>query len=194
MLVFFRFLRICPLMFWPVLLFQLHVGVSADEETQRTGPPDRAQSVIAVIRTDRQTYSLADTVKLEFSLQNTGDKTVYVDRRMFWGGLAGGLKLVMSDQRGNPVPPPMLMDALMPPPKEGDTSILIPLGAGFSYGTWVELPVREHFHSFGRYSIQVTYQSRLPKYLVAPSLRGLPALWDDTPEIHSDLLSISVTR
>jgi hypothetical protein len=189
------FFRVLGMVAVVAILFMLpNLRVLAEDGGQHTEAADEAQSIIGVIRTDHPSYSLADTVRLDFSLQNTGDKTVYVDRRMFWGGLAGGLKLVISDQGGKPVPPPILMDALMPPPKEGDTSILIRLDPGFSYGTWMDLPVRKHFYAVGKYSIQVVYQSRLPKESVHPSLRGLPALWADAAQIHSALIWITVTR
>jgi len=63
--------------------------------------------------------------------KTTGDKRVYVDRRMFWTGIGGGLALEIRDAQGNRLPSRPLSDALMPPPKEGDTSILVPLDSMF---------------------------------------------------------------
>jgi hypothetical protein len=147
-----------------------------------------------VIRTDHEKYSLGDSVKLDVSLQNTGDAPTYVDRRMFWGGFGGGLKLEISDEQGKPVPARILNDAIMPPPKEGDTSILIRLDTGFFYGTWLELPVKDSFPKPGRYSICVIYKSWLRKEFVTPQLRDLPALWADTPQIASEPVWIDVTQ
>jgi hypothetical protein len=75
-----------------------------------------------------------------------------------------------------------------------DTSILIPLDSGFLYGTSLRLLVKGFFPRPGRYSIRVIYQSMLPKELVAPQLRNLPALWSDTPSIPSDPVWIEVTQ
>jgi hypothetical protein len=146
------------------------------------------------IRTDHEKYSTSDTVKLDVSLQNTSDATVYVDRRMFWGGFAGGLKLEISDEQGKPVPSHVLHDAMMPPPKEGDTSILVRLDSGFFYGTWLDLPVKDGFPKPGRYSIRVIYKSWLRKEFVAPQLRDLPALWADSPEIASKPVWVEIER
>lgn len=194
MLAFSHFLRAYPFIVGAIAAFQAAVAMSLEKALQRPALSGAAQRVTAVIRTDRDAYSLTDTVKLDFRLQNTGHERVYIDRRMFWGGLAGGLKLIIAERAGKPVPSPGLNDALMPPPKEGDSFILIPLDPGFSYGTGLDMPVRKHFRDIGRYSIQVVYQSRLPKELVLPQLRSLPALWEGTAEIPSVPIWISVTQ
>jgi hypothetical protein len=61
--------------------------------SQRAQTSNAGQPISVLIRTDHEKYSTADTVKLDVSLQNTSDATVYVDRRMFWGGYAGGCRL-----------------------------------------------------------------------------------------------------
>jgi hypothetical protein len=147
-----------------------------------------------VICTDREKYSLGDFVRLTALLENTGDSRVYVDRRMFWTGLSGGLKLVISDEKGNFLPAELSSDAMMPPPPQGDTSILIPLESGFLYGTSVNLSVKIFFPKPGRYSLRVIYNSMLPKELVAPELRELPAVWFGAPLIPSKQVWIEVTK
>jgi len=147
-----------------------------------------------VIWTNHAQYSLQDTVKLDVALQNVSDSTVYVDRRMFWTGLSGGLKLVISDEQGKYLPAQLLSDAMMPPPKEGDKSILIPLHEGFSYGRWVTFPVKNFLPKPGRYCLRVIYNSMLPRELVAPELRDLPALWSGTPSIPSGPVWIQVSQ
>ncbi len=142
-------------------------------------------------RPDHVKYSLSESVKLNASLQNTGDAPTYVDRRT---GLGGGLKLEISDERGKHIPARVLSDAIMPPPKEEDTSILIRLDEGFFYGTSVNLLVKDFFPKPGRYSIRVIYKSLLRKEFVAPQLRDLPATWADTPQIASAPVWIDVTQ
>lgn len=151
------------------------------------------QRVHVLVQPNQEKYSLGDTVKLSVSLYNAGSETVYVDRRMFWGGFGGGLKIEIDDSQGRPVPSRMLNDALMPPPNERDTTLLIPLDEGFFYGTQLDLPVKETFPKPGRYSIRIIYKSWLRKESVAPQLRGLPAIWADTPEIASQPVWIDVT-
>lgn len=104
------------------------------------------------------------------------------------------MKLEISDEQGKPVPAHVLSDAIMPPPKERDTSILIRLDEGFFYGTWVNLSVRDFFHKHGRYSIRVIYKSWLRKEFVAPPLRDLPAIWSDTPQIVSEPVWIDISQ
>jgi hypothetical protein len=67
------------------LLF-LVLGMGATV-SQGAETPSAAQPISVVIRTDHEKYSLADTVKLDVSLQNTSDATVYVDRRIFCCGI-----------------------------------------------------------------------------------------------------------
>lgn len=152
------------------------------------------QALSVIIWTDHLKYSRQDSVKLNASLQNSGDAPVYIDRRMFWTGLGGGLKLEIKDEQGKPLPARVLSDAIMPPPKEGDTSILIRLDEGFFYGTSVNLLVKDFFGKPGKYSIRVIYKSWLRKEFVAPQLRDLPAIWADAPEITSAPVWIEVTE
>ncbi len=103
--------------------------VSLPSETSSSGQP-----ISLVIWTDQTKYSLRGVVKLNASLQNNGDARIYFDRRMFWTGFGGGLKLEISDKAGQPLPAQVLSDAIMPPPREGDSSILVPLDEGFFTG------------------------------------------------------------
>ena len=176
-----------------IFLFQAGVKMAPSQVSQQA-TSSAGQRISVLIRTDREKYSTGDTVRLDVSLQNTSDATVYVDRRMFWGGFAGGLKLEISDDQGKPVPSHVLHDAMMPPPKEGDTSILVRLDSGFFYGTWLDLPVKECFPKPGRYSLRVIYKSWLRKEFVAPQLRDLPALWADSPEIASQLAWVEIQQ
>ena len=157
----------------------------------RTEPLETTHRIDVVIRTDRLKYSLDDTVKLDVSLQNNIGPTIYVDRRMYWGGYGGGLKLVISDESGKPISG-QFGDAIMPPPKEGDPSILIRLDQGFFYGTGLDLPARDSFPRAGKYSIRVVYKSWLRRDFVAPQFQKLPVLWDDTPDFPSNLIWIEV--
>ncbi|MGC1483337.1 MAG: hypothetical protein WA789_06045 [Candidatus Acidiferrum sp.] len=192
MLVLARFRRAFLFVIYLALLSQIGCKKAPPllrAETSRVAGPIRV-----VIWTNHAEYSLRDTVKLDVALQNVSDSTVYVDRRMFWTGLSGGLKLVIGDEQGKHLPAQLLSDAMMPPPKEGDKSILIPLHEGFSYGRWVVFPVKDFLPKPGRYSLRVIYNSMLPRELVAPELRDLPALWFGTPSIPSEPVWIQVVQ
>ena len=194
MLVFARFFRVYPLAISAILLFQIGGKMGLSQDSRRAENSGASQPISVVIWTDHAKYLRGDSVKLNASLQNTGDALVYVDRRMFWTGIGGGLKLEIRDEQGKSLPVRPLSDAIMPPPKEGDTSILVRLDQGFFYGTSVNLLVRDFFPKPGRYSVRVIYKSWLRKEFVAPQLRDLPALWADTPEIASEPVWIDVTQ
>ncbi len=172
------------------LLFLL-LGMGASAVSQRAETPIAAQPISVVIRTDHEKYSLADTVKLDVLLQNTSDATVYVDRRIFCCGIGSGLELQVRDAQSKRVPLHVI-EEIMPPPGRGDTSILVPLDSGFFYGKSLDLSVKDSFPKPGRYSIRVIYKSWLRKEFVAPQLRGLPALWTETPQIASEPVWIEI--
>jgi hypothetical protein len=192
MLAFSKLLRTNSLAVFVLFIFLVGAKIAPSQVSQRAQMSNARPPISVVIWTDQAKYRLTDSVKLNASLQNTGDEPLYVDRRMFWGGYGGGLRVVISDEQGKPVPAPILNDAIMPPPKEGDTSILIRLDEGFFYGTWVNLPVKDFFSKPGRYSIRVIYKSWLRKEFVASQLRDLPALWAETPEIPSEQVWMQV--
>lgn len=195
MLAFSKVLRrMSPLATFGIFLFQIGAKMTPSQVLQRAETSSAGHPVSVIIRTDHKTYSLADIVKLDVSLQNTGDATIYVDRRIFCCGLGSGLELQVRDEQNKRVPLRVLTEEIMPPPREGDTSILIRLDQGFFYGTWLDLPVRDTFPKPGRYSIRVIYKSWLRKEWVAPQLRDLPALWADMPEIASEPVLIEVTK
>jgi hypothetical protein len=183
-----------PLVLFAILSFQGGGKMAAPKVSTQSENHNPGSHVSVVIRTDHGKYSLGDTVKLDVSLHNTGDREVYVDRRMFWGGIGSGLVLEIRDQQGKHVPLHLLYDHIMPPPKEGDTSILVRLDGGFFYGTEMDFLAKDGFPKPGRYSIRVTYKSWLPKEFVAAQLRGLPALWAEAPAITSEPIWIEVTR
>jgi len=195
MLAFSKFFRrIYAIAIFVIILFQIGVKTAPSQVSRRAESSSAAQPISLVVWTDQGKHSLTDSVKVNAALQNNGDKSVYVDRRMFWTGFGGGLKLEIRDEQRKSLPARALSDAIMPPPKKGDTSILIPLDEGFLYGTSVNLLTKDFFPKPGRYSIRVIYKSWLRKEFVAPQLRDLPALWADTPEIASEPVWIEVTQ
>lgn len=185
------FRRVFALVAFGILLPTISVNVSGSRAAQSSNV---AQSVKLLVWTDRSDYSSGEGLQVSAALQNDGGKRVYVDRRMFWTGLGGGLGLEITDEQGNRLSARPLSDAIMPPPKEGDTSILIPLDSGFLYGTSLRLQVKDFFPKPGSYTIRVGYKSWLPKELVPSQLRNLPALWADTPVIVSEPVRIHIAK
>jgi hypothetical protein len=192
--VYLKSLRIYPLTIVAIVLLLIGVKMAPSQVSRTADTSGTAMPIKVVIWTDHGKYSLDDAVNLNAALHNNGDDAVYVDRRMFWTGLGGGLKLEIKDEQGKSLPARVLSDAIMPPPKEEDQSILIRLDQGFFYGTSVNLLVKDFFPKPGKYSIRVIYKSWLRKEFVAPQLRNLPAIWADTPELFSEKVSIEVTQ
>jgi hypothetical protein len=93
------------------------------------------REVSLIVWTDRTSCSSGDAVKVNAALQNDRDQTMYVDRRIAWIGLGGGLQLEIRNEQGKALPARILSDHPLPPPPEDDTSILIRLEPGFFYGT-----------------------------------------------------------
>jgi hypothetical protein len=191
MLLFVRFFRICA---FAIFLFQTGDNAASTRVAQQKATPRPARAIKVTVCTDHGKYSLNDDVRVNVLLENAGEETIYVDRRMFCCGIGTGLGLDVRDEQGKDVPLPHLQEELMPPPPSEDTSILVRLDAGFFYGRSYYLVARDFFPKPGRYSLRFLYRSRLPKEMVAPQLRDLPALWDDTPSIPSDPVWIEVTR
>ena len=187
-----KFVKTCLLVLVS-LLFTMNGGSVLLSQTavQRDA---MSSSIEVIAHTDRAKYSIADSIKISASLENRGSAPVYIDRRMFWTGLSGGLKLDIVDEHGKHLPARFLSDAMMPPPHEGDLSILVRLDSGFFYGTSVNLIAKDFFAKPGRYSIRIIYKSWLHKDSVAPELRALPALWEDTPQIPSEPVWIDITQ
>jgi len=165
----------------------------ASQESQSRSAQSPGNAVKILVSADSGKYSMRDTLRVSASLENTGDLPVYVDRRMFWTGLGGGLQLDIVGESGERVPVRVLSDALMPPPREGDMSILVRLEPGFFYGTSIRLSIKDLIPIPGKYSIRVTYKSWLRKQWVAPQLQGLPAIWDDSPALVSPILWVEVS-
>jgi hypothetical protein len=155
---------------------------------------DMNHSIDLIVRTDHMRYSREDSIQISASLRNEGNAPIYIDRRMFWTGVGGGLGLEILDDHGKHLPARVLSDAMMPPLNQGDASILIRLDEEFFYGTSVTLKVKEFFPKPGRYSIRVIYKSQLRKESVVPQLRNLPVLWEDTPYITSKPTWVDVTQ
>ena len=183
MVTLLRFLAICATV---IFLFQTGDGTPSSRVSLR--------AVKVTVCTDREKYSLHDDVRLNVMLENASAKTVYVDRRIFCCGVGAGLGLEVHDADGKDVPLPHLREELMPPAQKGDRSILVPLDSGFFYGRSFYLVSKDFFPMPGRYSVRFIYQSRLSKKLVAPQLRDLPALWDDSPAIRSEPVQLEVTQ
>jgi hypothetical protein len=194
MLLFSRFLWIYSIAVFTIFLFPIGVKMESSHVSQRAETSSGAQRISLIIWTDRGKYSLGDSVRVNAALQNNGGEPVYVDRRMFFTGYGGGLELDMEDANGKPITARPFSHAIMPPPQIDDLSILIPLDVGFLYGTSVGLRVKDFFPKPGKYSIRVNYKSMISKEFVAPQLRNLPALWEDTPEIDSDTVWIEIIQ
>lgn len=156
--------------------------------------PDMAHAVKVIVRTDHDRYSRKDPIQISASLHNTGEQPIYIDRRMFWTGLGGGLELEITDEQGKHMPSRPFSDGLAPPPVQSDPSILVRLDQGFFYGTSLILKAGDFFPSPGKYSIRVVYKSSLSKEFVLPQQRDLPALWDDAPQIPSEPVWINITN
>src|SRR5215470_6269070 len=116
MSVFSRIVRIYTIAISAIFLFPLGVKMKSSQVSQQAKTSSVAKRIKVTTWTDRGKYSLGDSVRINVSLENTGSEPVYIDRRMFWTGLSGGLKLEIDDENGNGLPAQLLSDAMLPPP------------------------------------------------------------------------------
>jgi hypothetical protein len=126
------FRRMYPLAILAIFLFQTGVEMAPSQVSQRAQTSSAAQPVSLVVWTDQAKYSLGNSVKVNAALQNNSDKPVYVDRRMFWTGFGGGLKLEIRDEQGKSLPARAMSDAIMPPRRKGIRRSSFRLTKGFS--------------------------------------------------------------
>lgn len=187
-----RIIWVCALTVSVTSLLGLDGKVALSQAPVQKETSSMTRTVTLDTRTDREKYSSGDVMEVSAYLANGGSSPVYIYRRMFWTGLGGGLELEIHDEHGKHLPSRVLSDSIMPPPVQDDTSILVRLDPGFFYGTSVNLKVGDIFPEPGRYSIRVIYKSWLRRDSVAPQLRGLPVIWENTPEIISDPVSVDV--
>lgn len=181
---------------WNAVAAVCLLGVTMASPAELSGAESvTASSVISVhAQASGGRFTSGDVVRLSVSLQNDSERTVYVDRRLVWGGHAGGLRIEIRDRHGKVVPSRMLADAMMPPPQPEDITLLVRLERGCFYGTHLELPVKETFPEPGRYSIIVGYKSWLRREHVGAQLRDVAAVWADAPEVVSNTVMIEVVR
>src|SRR5690242_16348555 len=128
-----RYLLTCAVAACVILVFETTAKLAPPLPSRSVHDSSAGLPISVVIWTDHGRYAPRDSLQLSASLKNSSDSTVYVDRRMFWTGFGGGLKLEIKDDQGYPLPARPLSDAIMPPPKEDDTTILVRLDEGFFY-------------------------------------------------------------
>ena len=191
----FTGLLICCLLMCPgAAQGQTNVVISRGENSRWTDSSFVVNSLRVTVWTNHEKYSLNDSLDLAVTIQNLSSEAVFIDRRMYWSGYGGGLKLVISDENGAFLPSHFSGGAIMPPPRPDDTTLLVRLDLGYCYGTTLSFIVKDNIPKTGKYAIRVMYKSWLPKDLVAPQLRQLPALWKESPPILSDPVWITIVR
>jgi hypothetical protein len=143
--------------------------------------------------TDRQLYSLDQSMVIDVGILNHGPDPVYVYGCISWG-YGGGLTITVRDSSGKIVGPETMDDTMLPPPKRNDDpSIFVRLKEdGDFFGAERTLPVRDIVKSPGKYTLEVEYNSPLSRSYVAEKLRKLPALWHESAAIVSKRIPFEV--
>lgn len=147
-----------------------------------------------IVWTNKNRYSLNESVQLEVAIRNEGDAPLYLDRRMFWG-YGAGLLLDIRDEQDKHVAQRVRDDALMPPPMKDDPLPLVRLEEWQFLGTTRLLHITKDFPlKPGKYSIRVKYKSWLYREDFESRFRDLNVMWRDDPAIVSEPVWIEVTR
>ena len=108
-----------------------------------------------VLRSEQGRYSVGERVKLEVFVRNDNGPSIYVDRRMYWGGVASGLAISATDQQGNPVRGRLFADALMPTPNPDDKTPFVRLDSGYFYGISLNAHTADFLPGPGTYLLRV---------------------------------------
>lgn len=145
------------------------------------------------LQTDRSEYGLGDTIVIDAGIRNEGREPIYVYNQLDWGPRAGFV-LRLRDAAGRLIQPALRDDTLMPPPKADDAGILSRLEPATFFGLRRRMAVSDLVRRGGSYSIEAEYQSPLSRELVLPQLSTLPALWLESQILHSNSVTINISK
>ena len=133
--------------------------------SQRVAEPTAPQLNV-VIRTDHETYRLADTLHLETQLVNTGDEDVYIWKWDLCWNPARGLSLRLIAPDGSLAKGTVLLDCVPPPPSKDDPYQFIKLEPSNFHGRVDDFKLSDFIATPGDYEIEVTFSSFLsPKWI-----------------------------
>jgi hypothetical protein len=133
--------------------------------SQRVAEP-AAPQLNVVIRTDHETYRLADTLRLETQLVNTGDGDVYIWTWDLCWNPARGLSLRLIAPDGSLAKGTVLLDCVPPPPLKQDPYQFIKLEPLNFHRRVDNFKLSDFVAAPGDYQIEVTFSSFLsPKWI-----------------------------
>ena len=165
-------------------------------QVNKTGKPT-PPALELTVRTDQQTYRMADKIRMETLLLNTGNEDVYI-----WGwdlcwNPARGLSMYLTTPDGSPVRGDFLFDCVPPPPKEGNVYAFIKLEPGRFYGVADEIKVTDVVGKPGEYDISVTYNSFVSRTFIKEFLKNdqiskLPVWTMEQPTVAAPSVHIVV--
>jgi hypothetical protein len=150
-----------------------------------------------VLKADRSTYRMSDTLHLKTQITNVGEKDIYLWEWDLCWNPARGLSMRITDAGGKDVQSPFLLDCVPPPPVQGNTYQFVKLSPERFYGLAEDFKLSELVKGPGKYDIDATFSSFLSSKWTAEVLGKEPIgklpLWTmEQPPITSNRIHIVV--
>lgn len=168
----------------PMVVLGIFLSVAA-LSTARSAK-DEDPMLTATLTSDRTAYSLADNIRLDFRLTNSGKSPLSLFGELLWGH-AGGLVLRITDMSNNEIPAKALDDDMVVPATLEDRNSFVVLNPRHYLGTTRLEHLSEIVEKPGTYFIQIEYISPVPgEFGQGPNFWGRekPPVWSNKIEVH----------
>jgi hypothetical protein len=150
-----------------------------------------------VLKADRNTYRMSDTLHLETRITNIGEKEIYLWEGDLCWNPARGLSMRITGADGKDVQSPFLLDCVPPPPRQGNAYQFVKISSERFYGLSENFKLSELVNGPGEYDLDATFSSFLSSKWTAEFLGKEPiaqlSLWTmEQPTITSNRIHITV--
>ena len=133
---------------------------------------------------------------LKLSVVNNGDKSVYIYKNTHLG-LGGGLLLHLMDDEHKKLKwadkGEYRNDTLLPPPaNRDDVNAFVEILPGMRFEIDEQLAVKSLCRTPGKFFLNLEYWSPVRKVSYGPKVQALPVIWQNTVELKSKDVSITI--
>src|ERR1035438_4922018 len=132
----------------------VYAGFLACPVVCQTTPQPGPSKLQVVVRADRETYRISDTVRLETDLVNTGEQDVYVWNWDLCWNPARGLSLHFVTPDGTFAKGKVLLDCVKPPPLKGDPYQFVKLEPMRFHGRVDDFKIADLVEAPGEYDVE----------------------------------------
>jgi hypothetical protein len=143
------------------------------------------------VKSEKDSYSLHDKIRLTFVRQNVGRERLLVPRQWGWGVMRTDIRVF--DAKGNDVKTNILVDELPPPPQPYD---FVLLERGDFVGTYKNGDVTQFINAPGDYELVVEYTSYLSETYAREAMKmpNAPFWSQERGTITSNRIKLHITK